>query len=169
MRHVLRADEREVERARDRRGRKREHIHQLEQLLEFLLVQTPKRCSSSITTRPRSLNTTSLEMSRCVPMTISTPPSRRSFNTLRCSRVRAEAAEHFDPHRIIEHALAESFEMLLREHGRRREHRDLFAFHHGLERRADRDLRFAETDIAADQPIHRARLFHVRASSRRSP
>ena len=51
---------------------------------------------------------------------------------------------------------AESFEVLLREHGRRREHGDLFAVHHRLERGANRDLGFAEADVAADQPIHRS-------------
>ena len=37
--HVFRAHEREVKRARDRRGGKREHVHELEELLELLLVQ----------------------------------------------------------------------------------------------------------------------------------
>ena len=75
--------------------------------------------------------------------------------------VRTKTAEHFDAHRIIEHALAERFEMLLREHGGRREHGDLFAFHHRFEGGANRHFRFAETDVAANQAIHRARLFHV--------
>ncbi len=35
---------------------------------------TPNRCSSSITTRPRSGNFTSLEISRWVPMSRSTSP-----------------------------------------------------------------------------------------------
>src|SRR5205823_12285303 len=48
-------------------------------------LKTPKRCSSSITTRPRSLKTTSPEISRCVPITISTPPSRNSCKTFFCS------------------------------------------------------------------------------------
>ena len=44
--------------------------------------------------------------------------------------------------------------MLLRQHGRRREHGDLFAVHHRFERGANRDFGFAETDIAANQSIH---------------
>ena len=80
---------------------------------------------------------------------------------MRCSRVRAETAEHFDAHRIIEHALPESLEMLLRENGGRHEHRDLLAFHDRFECGANRHLGFAEADVAADQAIHRARLFHV--------
>ena len=75
--------------------------------------------------------------------------------------VRPEPAQHFDSHRIIEHPLPERFEMLLGEHRRRGEHRDLFAIHHRLEGRANRDLGFAETNIAANQAIHRARLLHV--------
>ena len=52
--------------------------------------------------------------------------------------------------------------MLLREHGRRHEHGDLFAVHHGLERGADGDFRFAKADVAANQAVHRLGFFHVR-------
>ena len=72
-----------------------------------------------------------------------------------------ESAEHFDPHRVIEHSLPKNFEMLLSEHGRWREHRDLASIHHGFEGRADCDFGLAEADIAADQAVHRARTFHV--------
>ena len=37
--HVFHAHQRKIERARNRRGGKREHIDELEELLEFLLVQ----------------------------------------------------------------------------------------------------------------------------------
>ena len=43
--------------------------------LSASLCSTPKRCSSSITTRPRSLNCTPWESSRWVPITTSTEPS----------------------------------------------------------------------------------------------
>ena len=39
------------------------------------LCSTPNRCSSSMTTSPRSLNRTPEVSSRCVPMTTSTVPS----------------------------------------------------------------------------------------------
>ena len=45
----------------------------------FSLCFTPKRCSSSTTSSPRSLNFTSLLNSRWVPMRMSTEP----FSTLR--------------------------------------------------------------------------------------
>ena len=75
--------------------------------------------------------------------------------------LRTKTAQHFDPHRVIEHPLPERFEMLLRQDCGRRKNRNLFPFHHGLERGADRDLGLAKANVAADQAIHRARTFHV--------
>ena len=51
--------------------------------------------------------------------------------------------------------------MLKRQHGRRREERDLLAVHHRLERGAHRDFGLAVADVAAQQAIHRRRRFHV--------
>ena len=50
------------------------------------LWATPKRCSSSMITSPRSLNRTSLCMSRCVPMQMSIRPLARPSTTWRCSK-----------------------------------------------------------------------------------
>ncbi len=50
------------------------------------LCSTPKRCSSSTTTRPRSLKRTSLPSSRWVPITTSIVPSARPSSTWRASR-----------------------------------------------------------------------------------
>jgi hypothetical protein len=49
--------------------------------LSVSLCSTPNRCSSSMMTRPRSLNRTSPVMSRCVPMTTSMLPSRSPSTT----------------------------------------------------------------------------------------
>ncbi len=51
--------------------------------------------------------------------------------------------------------------MLLGQHGRGDHHGDLPAIDHRLERRADGDLRLAETHVAADQPVHGPRGLHV--------
>ncbi len=83
------------------------------------------------------------------------------FENFALLALRSKPAEHLDPDRIIEHALAKNFEMLLREHGGRREHRDLFTVHYRLERGADCHFGFAETDVAANQAVHRSRPFHV--------
>ena len=75
--------------------------------------------------------------------------------------LRAKAAQHFDSHRIIEHSLPERFEMLLCEHSRRREHRDLPSVHDRFERGTDRYFRFTKTDVATNQTVHGSRAFHV--------
>ena len=51
--------------------------------------------------------------------------------------------------------------MLLREHRGWRQHRNLFALHHRFERGPNRNFGLSESDIAANEPIHRTRLFHV--------
>ena len=51
--------------------------------------------------------------------------------------------------------------MLAREQRGRHEDRDLLAVEHRLGRGAQRDLGLAVADVAADQPVHRHRPFHV--------
>ena len=51
--------------------------------------------------------------------------------------------------------------MLLRQHGRGHEHRDLLPVHDGLERGAKCDLGLAVADVADDQAIHRTGQLHV--------
>ena len=46
---------------------------------------TPKRCSSSMTSRPRSLKRTSRDSSRCVPTTTSSLPSASAASVFCCS------------------------------------------------------------------------------------
>ena len=47
----------------------------------FSFTATPNFCSSSIISKPKSLNCISLPTMRCVPISISTFPSFRSFRT----------------------------------------------------------------------------------------
>src|SRR5262245_4119401 len=63
------------ERARDRRRRHGQDIDRSRKALRCSLCSTPKRCSSSTITRPRSLNETPAHSSRCVPITMSIEPS----------------------------------------------------------------------------------------------
>jgi len=76
-------------------------------------------------------------------------------------RWRAEAVEQIDTDRVVRHALAEGAPVLLGKHGCGHEDGDLFAAGDGLEGGTDGDFGFAETDIAADQPVHRPRLFEI--------
>ena len=55
----------------------------------------------------------------------------------------------------------EAPEMLHREDGRRHEHRHLLAVRGRLEGRPDGDLRLAESDVSANQAVHRHLLLHV--------
>ena len=52
--------------------------------------------------------------------------------------------------------------MLLRQDGRRYEHRHLPSAHHRLEGTPDGHLGLAETHVAAHEPVHGPRAFHVR-------
>ena len=61
-----------------------------------------------------------------------------------------------DVDRETAEAFGESLEMLARQQRRRHHHGDLLAVDGGDESRAQRHFRFAETDIAADQPVHGA-------------
>ena len=56
---------------------------------------------------------------------------------------------------------AERLIVLKSQHRRRHEHSHLFIVCNGFEGRTDRDLRLAETDIAANQPVHRPFALHI--------
>ena len=75
--------------------------------------------------------------------------------------MRSKSAEHFDSDRIIKHALPKNFKVLLGEYSSRREDCDLSAIHDRFERGANRNFRFAESDVAANQTVHWPRLLHV--------
>ncbi len=151
----------EVKRARNRRGREGEDVDELEELLEFLLVQDAEALLFVDHDQAEILEN---DVARDETMGADDDVDAavaELFQHLALLGMGAEAAQHFDPHRVVEHALTERLKVLLREDGRGGEDRDLFAFHDGLEGGANRHLRFAEPDIAADEAIHRARLFHV--------
>ena len=73
-----------------------------------------------------------------------------------------KAADLRDRDGIGCHAFAEGVEVLLAEDGGGDEDRRLFPGEDCFEDGADRDLGFAEADVAADKAIHGARQFHVR-------
>ena len=125
------------------------------------LCFTPKRCSSSTTRRPRSLNTTSLESSRWVPMTMSIVAGGQPRERRLLLLGGPEAGEHLDLDRKVGQPLDEGAAVLLGQNRRRHQHGDLLAALHRLERGAHRDLGLAVADVAHQQPVHRARPLHV--------
>src|SRR5262245_49698309 len=74
---------------------------------------------------------------------------------------RPEAAQHFDAHREWLEAVLEGLEMLECQNGGRREHRNLLAVSERLERRSHDDLGLAESDVAAQKPVHGLRALHI--------
>ena len=88
-------------------------------------------------------------------------PSAKSASTRFTSCGLAEARDHLDPDREVAVALAEGVPVLLREDRRRDEHQRLLAVDRDREGGAHRDLGLAEADVAADEPVHRARRLEV--------
>ena len=122
---------------------------------------TPKRCSSSTISRPRSLARTSRDSSRWVPIRMSTSPSAEALHRRPLLGRRPEARDMLDRDRVVLQALGERAEVLLGEDRRRHQQHHLLVVLDGLEGGAQRDLGLAVTDVAADQAIHRARRLHV--------
>jgi hypothetical protein len=118
------------------------------------LCLTPKCCSSSTISRPRSANLMPCPAAhgcrrRCRPC------RRRALlglgQLLGADQPRGLA--HAD--RQAGEALGEGLEVLARQQRRRHDDGDLLAAHRRDEGGAQRHLGLAEADIAADQPVHR--------------
>src|SRR5205085_8875960 len=144
-------DERKIKRARNWRGRKREHVDQLEKLLEFFFVQNAKALlfvdhNQAEIFEDDVAGDEAMRADHDLDATLA-----NKFENFALLALGSKPAEHFDPHQIIEHTLAKNFEVLLREHGGGREDGDLSAVHDCFEGCANRNLRFAEADVAANQ------------------
>jgi len=116
---VAHARERHVERARNGGGGESERIHAGAQLLDPLLVTTPKRCSSSTTRRPRLRKVTSFDTQAVRPMTTSPPPYEGLRPTGLLPFALRKREKQLHPRGKGGEAVAEGVEVLLREHGRR--------------------------------------------------
>ena len=74
---------------------------------------------------------------------------------------RRESGEHRDTDRISSQALLEVVGMLLYKNGGRCEEYGLFSVHDALKYRAKSNLRFSESDVAAQESVHRLFRLHV--------
>ena len=127
---------------------------------------TPKRCCSSMTTRPRSLNSTPSLSSAWVPTTMPASPSR-CLSQRGPARGGAErAGQQRDPGRLVRAAelaatrqrteqLTQRPGVLLGEHLGRGEQCRLAAAVDDGEHRPQRDDGLATADLALQQPVHR--------------
>ncbi len=78
-------------------------------------------------------------------------------NLLRCP----EPADIINIARKILQTPAERIEMLKRKNGSRHKHSHLLAVRNGLECSSDGNLGLSESDIPANEPVHRAFVLHV--------
>src|SRR5205807_2412854 len=159
--HVFHADERKIKRARDRRGREGEDIDELEKLFEFFLVQDSEALLFVDHDQTEFLENYVAGNDPVRADDDIDAAFAEELQDFALFGMRTKAAQHLDADWVIEHALPERFEMLLRQHRRRREDDDLFSFHDRFESGANGDFRFAKADVAANQPVHRARQLHV--------
>ena len=75
---------------------------------------------------------------------------------------RPETADHVHAQAKRRKPAGKGLKMLLRQYRGRDQHRYLFAAHYRLESRPQGHFRLAEPNVAAQQPVHRLRLFHIR-------
>ena len=152
---VANALERHRERARNRRGRQREHVDFRPQALQELLLPHAEAVLLVDDDEPQVL-----ELDVALQQLVraddevdlaARKPFQRDLRLLR----RAEARKLRDAHGKVGEAIGERLEVLLGEEGRGHEQSHLLAVREGDERGAQRDLGLAETDVAADESIHR--------------
>ena len=159
--HVARARQREMQRARDGRGAEREHVHELAQQLELLLVHHAEALFL-VDDHEAKLLERDVVLHEAVRADDDVHRAgRQILNDLARLAGGPVTRQHFDANRVIRHAFAEGVEVLLRQHRGRHEDGHLPPIHHRLERRANRHLRLAVANVAADEPVHRLRSLHV--------
>ena len=125
------------------------------------LWRTPKRCSSSMISRPRFLNSdrrrqqlvgADHDVDGAVGQALG-----RGIDLL--GRAKAAHLGHLD--RPLAEAVHQGLVVLLGQQRGRRQKGNLLAARDGDKGGAQRDLGLAETDVAAHQPVHRLRRDHV--------
>src|SRR5690349_14737852 len=87
--------------------------------------------------------------------------ARAPFHNLALLLARAESRNRIDLKPKLRHPSRERPPMLLGQHGRRHENRNLVAGINRLKRRSNRQLSLSESDITAQQPVHRPRRLHI--------
>ena len=161
--HVTRSDERHVKRPRNRRRRKRQYVYARREFLDLLLLLDAEALLLVDDQKPEVGKMHALLIQDGVRADEHVDLVRLQTLDRRLLLLRrAKAADDVDAHAEISEACGKRLEVLLCKHGRRHEHGDLLMIHDRLVGGADRHLRLAEADIAAEQAIHRLGLFHIR-------
>src|SRR6185437_10403440 len=148
QRHVTQSRQRLVQRARNRRSGKREHVRLQSQLLEPLLVLHSK---AMLLVDDDETEVAEVHIWTQQPVSADHDVHlfcRDFLESLELFLVRLEAAHHLHVDRKISKAIAERTRVLIRENRRRNEHCDLSPRLHRLERRSHRDLGLAVADVS---------------------
>ena len=154
-REIAQAFQRHRQRARDRRGGQRQHIHfGAQRFQSFLLLHAEAVLlvddDQAEVVELHALLDQLVRADDDVELAVG-----HVLQRLGLFLGGAEARQFGDLHRPVGEAVGEILEMLLGEQRGRHQHRDLLAVHRRDEGGAQRDLGLAEADIAADQPVHR--------------
>ena len=160
--HVAHAARSHLHGSRNGRGRKREHVNLLAQVLELLLVLHAK---ALFLVNDHQAQVLGVHIGGKQTMRADEHVDRALGKRLECAlllRRRTEAAEHLDLKAKRGKALKERLVVLLGQNGRGAEHHDLAAGVHALKRRAQGDLGLAKAHIAAQQAVHGLGCLHVR-------
>ena len=159
--HVAHAARGHLHGSRDGRGRKREHVDLLAQVLELLLVLHTKALFLVDDHQAQVLGVhVGRKQTVCADQHIDRALGKRLERALLLRR-RAEAAEHLDLETKRGKALKERLVVLLGQNGRGAEHHDLAAGVHALKRRTQGDLGLAKAHVAAQQAVHGLGCLHV--------
>ena len=152
---------RQVERARDRRGRQRQHVDLAAELLEPLLGGHAEALLLVDDHQAKVLEPDVLAEQTMRPDDDVDGPVGETLERRGLLLGRDEPRQQPDLERERREALAERRVVLRREDGRRHEHRDLLAVLRRLECRAQGHLGLAVADVADHEPVHRPLLLHV--------
>ena len=160
-RDVAQAGERHVERPRDRRGREREHVELEPERADQLLLGDAEALLLVEDHEPELLRDhVAAEDAVRADEDVHLARGEVAQHLLRLRR-RTEARDHLDADGEVPEARLERIPVLLGEDCGRAEDERLLAVDGDGEGGADGDLRLAEADVAADEPIHRPRRLQV--------
>ena len=154
-RQFAQARHRHLQSARDRRGSQRQHVHIGPQRLQRFLVSHPEALLFINDYKPKPLEAEAFCQQRVgTDHHVASPIGQTGLGSL-AFFVADQPRQPPDSQREPGETLGKVAEVLAREQGSRRNHRNLLPGHRRHKRGAQGDLGLAKTDIAANQPVHR--------------
>ena len=160
-RQIAQPAERHVQRARNRRGRQRQHVDFGAQPFQPFLVLDAEAMLLVDDDQPQAFEL-DVALQQLVRADHDVDGARRqALDSGRRAARAAEPRQELDTHRPVGEPIIERAMVLLGEQRRRHEHRDLEPRLHRDERRAQRDFGLAEADVAADDAVHGPRALEV--------